>query len=402
MASIKQDPMSFRRIRSSLLHGAKDLRLETRTIRPPNTSEVQIAIRSTGLCGSDLHYYSHFRNGDIQVLEPLTLGHESSGTVISVGSGIKNLKPGDNVALEVGLPCGICELCKQGRYNICLEMKFRSSAKSFPHAQGTLQERINHPANFCHKLPKELSLDMGALLEPLSVAIHGNRRAQLRPGAKVLVFGAGAVGLLVAAVARMQVEDCEVVIADIDAGRVDFAVKNGFAHGGFCVPLKSAKSLEEQLTLAQGTAKEIGKCEIGGGTLGQVDAVFECTGVPSCLQAAIYAANAGGRIMLIGMGTPIQTLPISAAALREVDIIGVFRYANTYPTGIELLQRAEALRKTGQDVPRFDKLVTHRYIGFEQIEDAFRMAGKTVDEKGNLVLKVVVEIGGDLAESAKL
>ena len=109
-------------------------------------------MQSTGLCGSDLHYFGHFRNGDILVREPLTLGHESAGTVVAVGSGVgADLKAGDRVALEVGLPCETCELCAEGRYNICAQMKFRSSAKAVPHAQGTLQERINHPAKWVYK-----------------------------------------------------------------------------------------------------------------------------------------------------------------------------------------------------------------------------------------------------------
>lgn len=112
---------------------------------------MQLSIRSTGICGSDQHYYNHFRNGDILVREPLTLGHESAGTVTAVGAGVENLKPGDRVALEVGLPCGACEHCARGRYNICPGIKFRSSAKANPHAQGTLQERINHPAAWCYK-----------------------------------------------------------------------------------------------------------------------------------------------------------------------------------------------------------------------------------------------------------
>lgn len=109
-------------------------------------------MRSTGLCGSDLHYYNHYRNGDIIVKEPMSLGHESAGVVVAVGSEAQaNFKVGDKVALEVGLPCGECDRCKEGRYNICKGMKFRSSAKAFPHAQGTLQDRINHPAAWCHK-----------------------------------------------------------------------------------------------------------------------------------------------------------------------------------------------------------------------------------------------------------
>ncbi|CAN9229888.1 unnamed protein product [Alternaria alternata] len=157
-----------RQIRASVLHGAKDLRIvcgnnipsslkvltrrqENRSLFPPSPTELQISIRSTGLCGSDLHYYRHYRNGDIIVREPMSLGHESAGVVVDVGSEVSNFKVGDKVALEVGQPCENCDRCKEGRYNICKGMKFRSSAKAFPHAQGTLQDRINHPAAWCHK-----------------------------------------------------------------------------------------------------------------------------------------------------------------------------------------------------------------------------------------------------------
>jgi L-iditol 2-dehydrogenase len=212
--------------------------------------------------------------------------------VVVVGAEVKGrFNVGDKVALEVGLPCGICERCQEGRYNICPEMKFRSSAKAFPHAQGTLQERINHPAEFCHKLPEKMSLLEGALVEPLSVAIHASRRARLRElkeGSKALVFGAGAVGLLVAAMCKVEGIGC-VVIADINAGRVDFAVKNGFAHSGFVVPTRKGQSTEENLEIAKTMAAEIGNVASSyGEVLGGVDAVFECTGVPSCLQTAIY------------------------------------------------------------------------------------------------------------------
>jgi L-iditol 2-dehydrogenase len=156
-----------RQIRASVLHGAKDLRIvgqrtsqlafsantsqENRSIFPPGPTDLQISVRSTGLCGSDLHYYRHYRNGDIIVQEPMSLGHESAGVVVGVGSEVSNFSVGDKVALEVGLPCESCDRCKEGRYNICKGMRFRSSAKSFPHAQGTLQDRINHPAAWCHK-----------------------------------------------------------------------------------------------------------------------------------------------------------------------------------------------------------------------------------------------------------
>ncbi|KAI4127489.1 MAG: hypothetical protein LQ347_004577 [Umbilicaria vellea] len=360
---------------------------ESRLLPSPSATDLQISVRSTGLCGSDLHYYNHYRNGDILVREPLSLGHESSGVVTAIGADVKDYKIGDRVALEVGLPCSECERCKEGRYNICSGLKFRSSAKAWPHFQGTLQERINHPARWCHKLPDNVSLDLGALLEPLGVAIHASRRAQLAPGTTVLVFGAGAVGLLCAAMSKISGAST-VTIADIQTERVDFAIRNGFAHAGFVVPRKQGQSIDEKLQNAKDLAALAGQTQTARGVLGEVDTVFECTGVEACTQAAIYATRAGGKVMLVGMGSPIQTLPISAAALREVDLVGVFRYADTYERAIELVGSGNPL------LPDLEKLITHRFFGLDGVQRAFEMAGKTKDEDGRLVLKVAVEISG--------
>lgn len=268
---------------------------ETRELPTPAADEVQIAVQSTGLCGSDLHYYNHYRNGDIIVREPLTLGHESSGLITAVGSSVSDLKAGDRVALEVGLPCESCEYCDAKRYNICRQMKFRSSAKAVPHAQGTLQERINHPARWCHKLPADLSLDLGALIEPLSVAMHGHSRANLPSATSILVLGAGAVGLLVAAVAKAHGHE-RVVIADIQKDRVDFATANGFADAGVVVPMARPEGTEAKLTYAKEVAELVKTTKIGGTEVGEVGAVFECTGVETCLQSSIYVSWPGPEL----------------------------------------------------------------------------------------------------------
>ena len=264
-------------------------------------------MKATGLCGSDLHYFNHYRNGDILVREPMTLGHESAGVVTAVGSGVTSLKEGDKVALEVGLPCGDCALCQEGRYNICKEMKFRSSAKAYPHAQGTLQDRIIHPAKWCHKyvpisenniscctnpkmrLPDNVSLEYGALVEPLSVAMHAADRAKLPDGSTVLVFGAGAVGLLTAAISKVR-KAKTVVIADINQDRVDFAVANGFADASVVVPMKRPSIIEEKLEFAKEVAELVKTAKVNGQPVGEVTATYECTGVESCMQASIYVS----------------------------------------------------------------------------------------------------------------
>lgn len=300
--------MSTQTVRASVLHGAKDLRVVSSPREPnscchsankPNTDtplpqeertlpelapdHVLVTVKSTGLCGSDLHYFSHYRNGDIIVKQPLTLGHESAGVVTAVGSSVSDLKAGDHVALEVGLPCEKCKLCLEGRYNICRSMSFRSSAKSFPHAQGTLQEVVSHPARFVHKLPASLPLEMGALVEPLSVAMHAGDRARLPKDAVVLVLGAGAVGLLCCAVSKVLGAKT-VVVADINADRVQWAVDKGFADAKVVVPMKRPDGVEAKLAFAQEVAALVGK------EASEVDVTFECTGVESCLQAAIYVS----------------------------------------------------------------------------------------------------------------
>lgn len=356
---------------------------------------------------------------------PISLGHESSGVVVALGPQVSGLSIGDRVALEVGVPCGQCGICRRGRYNLCKKMRFRSSAKSVPHFQGTLQERINHPAIWCHKLPDHISFDAAALLEPLSVAIHAVNRASPAPGSTALVLGAGTVGLLTAAMARQS--GCSTVtIADVDAGRVNYAVERGFATHGHVVarPLHPSSSSSSICTSSSGASTPLGSGaatpastlslhsqldnakSLAGDLLSiansstplladdedeGVDTTFECTGKEVCMHTALYATRPGGRVIMVGMGTPIQTLPVSVAHLKEVDILGIFRYSNTYATGIRLLCAAAAGAGAGFAFPSLDDMVTHRFRGLDAARGAFELASRTSDDEGKLVLKVVIE-----------
>ncbi|KAK9447838.1 chaperonin 10-like protein [Limtongia smithiae] len=376
-------------IEASVLVGVKQLSVETREIGPPGDDEAQVVVKSTTLCGSDLHYYNHHRNGDFIVREPLSLGHESAGEVVAVGKNVTNVRPGDRVALEVGIACLTCEQCLAGRYNLCYNMQFRSSAKVYPHFQGTLQQRINHPARLCHKLGPGISYNAAALMEPLCVVVHAAKRAALEPGMKVLVFGAGAVGLLAGAMAKVA-GATTIAITDVVPKRVEFALANGFATHGYVVPPRSGPppaNVEAKLEGAKTLADAITGIKEGEGSddvLGQFDVVFECTGVESCVQSGIYATKAGGKLMFVGMGNPVQTLHIGSAALREVDLLGVFRYANAYPVAISLLQ-------SGAIAPAaVEALVTHKFAGLREAGAAFELAGKMADADGKLVIKVVV------------
>lgn len=284
--------------RGQYLQKAKTLQTVSTDLTPLPSDEVRIAIRSTTICGSDVHYYTHFCNGSIQVQEPLCLGHEAAGEVVAVGSGASqanpDLKVGDIVALECGVPCGQCDYCSSGRYNICPALRFRSSGSKFPHYQGTLQELVDHPARWVHRLPAELSFETGALLEPLAVAIHAARRAGkdiISPRRTCLIFGAGAIGLLCSVAVRA--EGCrDVVMVDIDKGRLDFALEHGFASVVYAVPQRKGQTLEEKLGIARQTSAEIAELRWRDGqAVGRVQTTFECTGVESCVQAGIYVSD---------------------------------------------------------------------------------------------------------------
>lgn len=161
-------PVALQQQYAAVLHGPNDLRIDDRTLWPPQQGQVQVAVVSTGLCGSDrafllhrpsppfltspsaVHYYLHGRNGDFTLQTPLVLGHEASGVVTAIGPGVTNLVLGQRVAIEAGVMCNNCDYCSKGRYNLCKNLRFASSAKTFPHLDGTLQERMNHPANVLH------------------------------------------------------------------------------------------------------------------------------------------------------------------------------------------------------------------------------------------------------------
>lgn len=287
------------------------------------------------------------------------------------------------------------------------------------------------------RLPDHISFDAAALLEPLSVAIHALNRAKPEPGSTALVMGAGTVGLLTAAMAR-QSGCVAVTICDVDQGRVDYALENGFATHGYVVPrplhtssssssvvsgistpsalsatsdgaltpasvgsscfstldgkLAGARSLARDILASTAADDEEEAEEEEEG----VDLTFECTGKEVCMHTSLYATRPGGKVVMVGMGTPIQTLPMSVAHLREVDILGIFRYANTYDTGIRLLSSGRsAMGKggggNGAVLPSLDKMVTHRFKGLNNARQAFELAGRTVDDEGGLVLKVVIE-----------
>ncbi|KAF5743568.1 sorbitol dehydrogenase [Tripterygium wilfordii] len=314
---------------------------------PVGSHDVRIRMKAVGICGSDVHYLQKLRLADFIVKEPMVIGHECAGIIEEVGSEVKHLVPGDRVALEPGITCWRCDLCKGGRYNLCPEMKFFAT----PPCHGSLANQVVHPADLCFKLPDNVSLEEGAMCEPLSVGVHASRRAEIGPETNVLVMGAGPIGLVTMLAARAFGAP-RIVIVDVDDYRLSVAKNLG------------ADEIIKVSTNIQDVAEEIKLIHRAMGAA--VDVSFDCAGFNKTMSTALSATRAGGRVCLVGMGHHEMTVPLTPAAAREVDVIGVFRYKNTWPLCIELLRSGKIDVKP---------LITHRF-GFSQkeVEEAFEIS----------------------------
>ena len=298
-------------MRTAVLTEPGTITVEPRPVPVPAADEVLIEVRSVGVCGSDTHYYDHGRIGDHVVTGPLVLGHESAGIVVAVGADVDPGRVGERVAIEPGVPCRSCAQCLAGHYNLCPDMVFHAT----PPVDGTLAEYVTHLASFAFALPDSMSFDEGAMLEPLSVGIWACRRAAVGPGVRVLVTGAGPVGQLAAQTA-LAFGATEVVVADVNAHRLSVASSLGATE----VVDVSTTSLADAYAGRSGP-----------------DVVLECSGHEGSTQAAIRVAAPAGRVVLIGMGGDTLALPLGDVQNRELWVTGVFRYANTWPTAIDLV-----------------------------------------------------------------
>ncbi|KAI1631646.1 GroES-like protein [Biscogniauxia mediterranea] len=293
--------------------------------------QVTIAVKSTGICGSDVHFWHAGCIGPMIVEGDHILGHESAGQVIAVHPSVTSLKVGDRVAIEPHVICNACEPCLTGRYNGCENVEFLST----PPVPGLLRRYVNHPAIWCHKIGN-MSYENGAMLEPLSVALAGMQRSGIKLGDPVLVCGAGPIGLITLLCCQAA-GACPLVITDIDEGRLKFAKE-------LCPSVITHKV--ERLS-AEDSAKSI-VASFGGI---EPAVAMECTGVESSIAASIWAVKFGGKVFVIGVGKNEINFPFMRCSTREVDLQFQYRYSNTWPRAIRLVENG---------VVELSKLVTHR------------------------------------------
>lgn len=321
-------------MKASFLKKQGEIAVETIPVPEVAADEVLIEVTAVGVCGSDVHYYAHGKIGPYVVHKPMILGHELSGVITAVGSNVDPGRIGKRVAVEPQRPCGKCFQCNAGRYNLCPDIEFYAT----PPIDGAFCEYVTIQSKFAFDIPDNVSMEAAALIEPLSVGIWACQRAEVGQGSRVLIAGAGPIGVIVAQTAR-ALGASEVIITDVAEDRREFALKHG-----------ATTALDPRVDELAGL---------------EVDAFIDASGAPAAVQGGILAVRPAGRVILVGGGHDEYSLPISFIQNREIWVSGVFRYANTWPTAIEMV----ASGKVDLDI-----LVTGQF-GLDEVEDALN-AGK--------------------------
>lgn len=333
--------------RVSVLDTELTLRVEERPVPEPGPGEVLVRVRSVGVCGSDIHYFEHGRIADFIVESPLVLGHEASGEVVALGEGVTGIAVGDRVAMEPGVPCGACEQCRLGRYNLCPDVQFFAT----PPVDGAFAEYVTLPSAFVHPVPDHVSFDAAALLEPLSVGVWACEKGDVRLGTRVLITGAGPVGVMAGLVARAN-GATEVTISDVNPQRLARAAELGFTV---------INAADESLP-----------------GIVDADVLLECSGAPSAIADGIRCVVPAGKVVLVGMSpNAMVELPVGVIQGRELWLTGTFRYAHTYPKAVALVASGAV---------DLDALVSKTF-GLDHVEAAL-----TYSREDPAAMKVIVRV----------
>ncbi|KAF2091416.1 GroES-like protein [Saccharata proteae CBS 121410] len=331
-----------------VLRAVKDVGIEDRPIPELREEyEVRVHVAQTGICGSDVHYWQRGRIGDFILTSPIILGHESSGVVVECGSKVKNLKKGDRVAIEPGVPCRRCDYCRDAKY-------------------------YTVASDFCYPIPDHMDMEQAAMVEPVACAVQMCKVAGQLADKAVVVFGCGAIGVLCQAVAKAQGAR-RVIGIDLSQARVNFA--KDFSADEAILPPRPSGNFDEPI---QRSEKVAGMMKEQFGLGEGADVVIECTGAEPCIQAGVYVLRKGGTLSQAGMGRENITFPITTACIRGLTIKGSIRYTHgCYPTAVNLVASGKI------DVKR---LITNRFK-FEEAEKAFDLV-KAAKEG---VFKVIIE-----------
>ena len=318
--------------------------------------DIRIKLHTVGVCGSDVHYYTHGRIGPFVVNEPMILGHEASGTVIETGSLVSSLQIGDRVCMEPGIPDANSRATQIGMYNIDPNVRFWAT----PPIHGILRPTCVHPEAFTFKIPDNVSFAEAAMVEPLAVGVHAATKARIKPGEIALVMGAGPIGL-VTALSAIASGCSRVFLSDLADEKLEIARSINSA----ILPINSRTT-----DLKRSILKETD----GWG----VDIVFEATGSADAAETVFQALSPGGCVVLIGGQSDPISFDVGAAMVREARVESIFRYAHVFPRCIRMLSSG---------LINVRPLITKKYI-FEDSVEAFNVAADARPEN----IKIQIEI----------
>ncbi|KKB08206.1 NAD(P)-dependent alcohol dehydrogenase [Devosia chinhatensis] len=276
--------------------------------------QVRIAIHTVGVCGSDVHYYTHGRIGPFVVNAPMVLGHEAAGTIVALGEGVTHLKVGDRVCMEPGIPDANSRASRLGMYNVDPAVTFWAT----PPIHGVLTAEVVHPANYTFKLPDNVSFAEGAMVEPFAVGMQAASKARIQPGDIAVVLGAGPIGTMVA-LAALAGGCARVIVADLAQPKLDIAAQY---EGIIPVNIRTEKVADAVARLTDGWG---------------ADVVFECSGAPKAWETIMNLPRPGGAIVVVGLPVEPVAIDIAGASVKEVRIENVFRYAHQYDRAIALI-----------------------------------------------------------------
>lgn len=337
-------------MKAARIYGAEDVRVEDVQVKDVGSKDVKIAVAWAGICGSDLHAYSNpvglLPTDEVHPLSdrkiPLTLGHEFSGTITEVGSDVTSFKVGDRVCVEPNLRCGECKECRESNYHLC-----RNSGAAFIGLadDGGFAEYCVLDEQYVFGIPDNMTLEQAALVEPTAVTHRGVELAGVRPGDKVLVTGAGPIGLLTALCARAA-GATKVYVSDVSKERLELA--NSF---GFVTPLNP---MEEDV------AARIMKDTDNTG----VDAAIECAGVQATIDTCMDAVKITGTVCLVAIFAENPVINTFQALVKEAKIVSSLAYTNSYDRVIDLIA-------SGQ-VPA-EKVITNKIVLDDIVEDGFKL-----------------------------
>lgn len=294
-----------------------DRQLNIRDIDPGETlgpRDVKIKLHTVGVCGSDVHYYTHGRIGPFVVEQPMILGHEAAGTITEVGPEVKHLREGDRVCMEPGIPDPNSKASRLGMYNLDPSVRFWAT----PPIHGVLRPEVIHPADFTFKLPDNVSFAEGAMVEPLAVGMHAANKAQIKPGDLAIVTGAGPIGM-VTALAALAGGCAEVIMTDVVQPKLDLAKTLG--------PITPVNVAEQDLKTI------IDQKTDGWGA----ELIFECSGSPKVAAHLFDPLAPGGAVVYVGMPVEPVQIDFVAAQVKEARIETIFRYAHVYPRALALM-----------------------------------------------------------------